>query len=257
MGLLDSQLSPLNPSPQYDNIPKAFNIKELSQEGGVMRTRIDDRILPNYTRGEEIFNMVSHIVGGALGVVVLVLCVVTAAINKNVYGVVSSAIYGSSMIMLYTMSSVYHGLKHERAKKIMQVLDHCTIYFLIAGTYTPIVLSAVRQINAPLAWTMFGIEWGLAALAITLTAIDLKKYEVFSMTCYIVMGWSIIVVFDKVIQALTLYGTALVLIGGILYTIGAVLYAIGKKKKYAHNVFHVFVLFGSLLQFFGILFYAL
>ncbi len=222
-----------------------------------MRTKLADRKLPNYSKGEELFNMVSHIVGGALGIVVLVLCVIKSAYNENVYGIVSSAIYGSTMIMLYTMSSLYHGLRHETSKKVFQVLDHCAIYFLIAGTYMPITLSAVREINAPLGWTLFGIEWALAALATTLTAIDIKKYEVFSMICYICMGWLILGFANVALEALTLNGFLFMLAGGILYTLGAVLYGIGKKRKYAHNIFHVFVFAGSLTQFFGILFYAL
>lgn len=152
------------------------------------RTKLADRALPNYTRGEEIFNMVSHIVGGGLGVIATVLCVVFAALHKNAWGVVGCAVYGVSMIVLYTCSSVYHGLKPPMAKKVMQVLDHCTIYFLIGGTYTPILLSAIRPVSPLWAWTIFGLVWGLAAMAITLTAIDLKKYSKLSMICYIGMG---------------------------------------------------------------------
>ena len=221
------------------------------------RTKLADRKLPDYTRGEELFNMISHIVGGAFGIVVLVLCVIKAAMNGNVYGVVGSAIYGFSMIALYTISSVYHGLKTDLSKKVMQVIDHCTIYFLIAGTYTPVVLSALRVVNPAVAWTIFGIEWGFTALAVTLTAIDLKKYIVFSMTSYIVMGWAILPFYKLTIEAMTYNGFMLLLIGGICYTIGSILYGIGKKKRYMHNVFHVFVLLGSAFQFFAIIFYAL
>lgn len=116
-----------------------------------MRTKLADRKLPNYTKGEEIFNMVSHIVGAVAGIVVLVLCVIAAALNHNPYGVVGSVIYGVTMIMLYTMSSIYHGLRPGMAKKVFQVIDHCTIYLLIAGTYTPIALSAIRAVNPVLA----------------------------------------------------------------------------------------------------------
>ncbi len=222
-----------------------------------MRTKLADRKLPNYTKGEELFNMISHIVGGAMGIVVLVLCVIAAALNSNPAGVVSSAIYGASMIMLYTMSSVYHGLVPGTGKKVLQVLDHCTIYILIAGTYTPIALSAIRPLYPAAGWVLFGIEWALAALAVTLTAIDLKSYGVFSMICYIVMGWAVLMFIPQTLEAVTFNGFMLLLSGGILYTIGAVLYGLGKKKKYMHNVFHVFCIFGSLLQFFAILFYAL
>lgn len=222
-----------------------------------MRTKLADRQLPNYTRGEEIFNMVSHIVGAAAGVIVLVMCVIVAALNHNIYGVLSSVIYGTTMIMLYTMSSIYHGLKNGTAKKVFQVIDHCTIYLLIAGTYTPIALSAIRSVSPVLGWTVFVIEWLLAVLAITLTAIDLEKFGVFSMICYIGMGWSVIVVYKYALVALTFPGFLLLFIGGVFYTIGAILYGLGSRRKYMHNIFHVFVIIGSIMQFFAIVFYAL
>ncbi len=221
------------------------------------RTKLSDRKLPNYYRGEEIMNMVTHIVGGALGVVALVLCVIKAALNGNAYGVVSSAIYGFSMIALYSLSSVYHGLRPSTGKKVMQVLDHCTIYFLIAGTYTVIALSALRPLYPGLGWGMFGFQWALTALCVTLTAIDLKKYQAFSMICYIFMGWAILPFIKQAMVALTPSGFYLLLAGGISYTIGAVLYGIGSKKHWMHSVFHIFVVIGSLLQFLSIYFYGL
>ena len=220
------------------------------------RTKLSDRALPDYTRGEEIMNMVTHIVGGALGIAALTLCVIFAALHDNVYGVVSSSIYGTCMIVLYTMSSVYHGLKPSMGKKVMQVLDHCTIYFLIAGTYTAISLSALRPAYPLLGWGMFAFQWALTALAVTLTAIDLKKYNVFSMICYICMGWAILPFMKQTMEVLTTPGFLLLLFGGIAYTIGAVLYGIGSKKRWMHSVFHIFVVIGSLLQFLCILFYA-
>lgn len=220
------------------------------------RTKLSDRKLPNYSRGEEIMNMVTHIVGGALGIVALVLCVVFAALHRNVYGVVSSAIYGFSLIALYAVSSVYHGLRPNMGKKVMQVIDHCTIYFLIAGTYTVITLSALRPVSPALGWGMFAFEWVLAAIAATLTAIDLKKYNVFSMICYIGMGWAIIPFAGTALEVLTLPGFLLLLSGGIAYTIGAVLYGIGSKMKWMHSVFHIFVVLGSLLHFLSVLLYA-
>ena len=221
------------------------------------RTKLSDRQLPDYTKGEERMNMITHILGGVLGIVALTLCVIRAALHGNVYGVVTSAIYGTTMIVTFTISSVYHGLRPNLGKKVMQVIDHCTIYVLIAGTYTPIVLASIAPKYPALGWTLFGVEWGLAALAITLTAIDLKKYNVFSMICYIGMGWGIIAFIPKVIEVLTLPGFWFLLSGGIAYTIGAVLYGIGSKKPWMHSVFHVFVILGSLLQFFAIFFYCL
>ena len=221
------------------------------------RTKLSDRVLPDYSRGEELMNTVTHIVGGALGVAALTLCVVFAALRHNVYGVVGSAIYGTSLIALYTVSSVYHGLKPGMGKKVMQIVDHCTIYFLIAGTYTVIVLSAIRPRYPVLGWGLFAFEWAMAALATTLTAIDLKKYNVISMICYIGLGWAIIPFARQALEFLTLPGFLFLLLGGIAYTIGAVLYGIGSRKKWMHSVFHIFVVLGSVLQFFAVLLYAI
>lgn len=221
------------------------------------RTKLSDRQLPDYTRGEEIMNMVTHIVGGAIGIVALTLCVIRAALHGNVYGVVTSAIYGATMITMFTISSVYHGLKPTLGKKVMQVIDHCTIYFLIAGTYTVIVLSAIRPKYPALGWSLFGFEWAMVALATTLTAIDLKKYSVFSMICYIGMGWAVIPFARQALEALTLPGFLLLLFGGIAYTIGSILYGLGKRRKWMHSIFHIFVILGAVLQFFSVLFYAI
>ncbi len=223
----------------------------------ITRTKLADRALPNYSRGEELMNTITHAAGGALGIAALVLCIVFAAKNHNVYGVVGSAIYGVSMIALYTISSVYHGLHPSMGKKVMQVIDHCTIYFLIAGTYTVIVLSGLRPLYPKLGWGLFAFEWALAAIAITLTAIDLRAFRVFSMVCYIGMGWAILPFAAQARQALGFTGFQLLLWGGIAYTIGAVLYGIGSKKKWMHSVFHIFVVLGSVLQFFSVLLYAL
>ena len=220
------------------------------------RTKLRDRVLPDYTRGEERMNTITHIVGGGLAIAALVLCVVFAALHHNVYGIVSSAIYGVSMIALYTVSSVYHGMKPGMGKKVMQVVDHCTIYFLIAGTYTVMALSAIRPVYPKIGWGLFIFEWVMAAIATTLTAIDLKKYNVLSMICYIGLGWAILPFMAETYEVLTLPGFLLLLFGGIAYTVGAVLYGIGAKKRWMHSVFHIFVVLGSVLQFFAVLFYA-
>ena len=221
------------------------------------KTGFKNRPLPDYTKGEEIFNMVSHIVGGAVGVAALVLCIIFSAVHKNGYALAGSIVYGVSMITLYTMSSVYHGLRAGTAKRVMQVLDHCTIYLLIAGTYTPILLSAMRPIDPVASWVLLGVVWGLSAIAITLTAIDLKKYAVFSMICYIGMGWCIVVKIPLLIAAVGWGGFWLILAGGLCYTAGAVLYGMGKKKRYMHSVFHLFVVAGSVLHLLAILLYAI
>ncbi len=222
------------------------------------RTKLKDRILPNYTKGEEIFNMTSHIVGAVLGIVAIVLCVVMAASHGNGYGVVSGAIYGTTMLILYTMSSIYHGLSpRNKGKKVMQVLDHCTIFLLIAGSYTPFALCTFREYDTATGWTIFGIIWAMAILGIVLNAIDLKKYKKFSMICYLGMGWAIIFRINLLPILLPLGALVLLVAGGLAYTIGAILYGVGKKHKWMHSVFHLFILLGSLLQFFCILLYVM
>lgn len=221
------------------------------------RQKLSDRSLPYYTKGEEIFNMVSHIVGGAVGITALALCVIFAALHGNTFGVVGSAIYGASMIILYTMSSIYHGLKPAlTAKKVFQVIDHCSIFLLIAGTYTPITLSSLRAADPVLGWTIFGVIWGVAALGITLNSIDIKKYKIFSAICYLVMGWCIVFAWKQTVAALGMGGIVLLLAGGISYTVGALFYYFFKKKRYMHSVFHLFVVFGSILHMLSILFYV-
>lgn len=222
------------------------------------RTKLKDRVLPQYTKGEEITNMVTHIVGGAIGIVALVLCVIWAAFHGNVYGVVSSSIFGFTMILLYTMSSVYHGLRPElTAKKVFQIIDHCSIFLLIAGTYTPITLCSLREQNAALGWIVFGVIWGLAILGITINSIDIKAFAKLSMAGYIIMGWLVILTIKQVVIAVGTGGMVFLALGGIAYTIGAVLYGIGKKKRYMHSVFHIFTVIGSLLHFFCIFYYVI
>jgi len=215
--------------------------------------------LPPYSRKEEIFNMVTHIVGGALGIAALALCVVFSALHQNPWAVVSSSIYGASIILLFTVSSIYHGLVPVKAKKVFRVLDHCTIYLLIAGTYTPILLSSLRVVAPAMAWVVFGIVWGSAALAITLTAVDMQKFQVFSMIAYLAMGWCVLICLKDTIRAVGAVGMLLIFIGGVLYTIGAVIYGVGKKKNkpYVHTIFHFFVLFACILHFFAIFFYVI
>lgn len=219
------------------------------------RTSLRDRILPDYTKGEEIFNMVSHIVGAAFGIAYLVLCIVMAAKHHNPYGVVGASIYGASVILLFTVSSIYHGLTHTTAKKVFQIIDHCMIYIMIAGTYTPITLSAIRPLSTAVGWTIFGIVWGVTFMAMTFTAIDHNKFKILSMICYLALGWCIVGFWPITYRAITFNGAVFLAIGGVLYTVGAILYGIGKKHRYVHSLFHLFVIAASLMHFFCILFY--
>lgn len=221
------------------------------------RIKLSERELPDYSKGEEIMNMVTHIVGGGLGVLILIVCVLKPALQRNVQGIIGAAVYGFTMVSLYTVSSVYHGLRPCTGKKVMQIIDHCTIYFLICGTYTPILLSAFVPAYPMLGWTLLAVQWALAILAATLTAIDLRRYRIFSMICYICMGWAIIFFLPQTLHVLSAPGFLLLLSGGIAYTIGAVLFGIGAKVHWMHSVFHIFVVIGSVLQFFAIILYVL
>lgn len=221
------------------------------------RTCIKDRVLPTYTKGEEIFNMTTHIVGAGIGAIALILCVLASCLKDSGTALVCGIIFGVSAISLYTVSSIYHGLRKGTAKKVFQVLDHCTIYFLIAGTYTPMLLCGLVRTNRLAAALTFIAVWGLTALAITLNAIDLKKYKTFSMICYIGIGWAIIFSISDMYAALGTVGFWLLLSGGIVYTVGAVFFKIGAKKKYFHSIFHIFTIIGTVLHALSVIFYAI
>ena len=214
------------------------------------RTKLCDRVLPQYCRGEECMNMVTHIAGGGLAVIGAALLLWKAS---GAAQLICAVIYCVSMIGVYTMSSIYHGLHAGTGKKVMQVIDHCAIYFLIAGTYTPITVCAFAPVYPVIGWGLTAAQWALTALAVTLTAIDLHKYKVFSMICYIAMGWGIIFFLPQTIQVMTQAGFCWLLAGGIAYTIGAVLFGLGKKLPWMHAVFHIFVILGSAFQYVAIL----
>jgi hemolysin III len=237
----------------YANGLSAQGIKRIKRK----RIKLCDRILPSYTKGEEIFNMVTHIVGGAIGIITLALCVIKAALGANVSGIICGAVFGVSMIMLYTVSSIYHGLRHGTAKKVFQIIDHCTIYFLIAGTYTPMLICALAPTHPVSAWITFAGVWGLTALSVTLTAIDIAKYKVFSMVSYIGMGWAIIFSIKHMFDAIGPVGFSLLLSGGLLYTGGVLFFKAGGKKRYFHSIFHIFVILGSISHALCVLFFAM
>ena len=204
--------------------------------------------LPSYTRGEEIFNMTTHIAGGGLGLIALIACVIVAAFNRNVWGIVSGGIYGFCVILLFTMSSVYHGLHIELPKKIFRIIDHCTIFVLIAGTYTPITLCRFREVYPYDAWIMFGAIWGFAVLGIVLNSIDMRRFKVFSIICYLGMGWMVVFRIDRLISVLGVNFFVMILLGGVFYTVGVLFYAKGKQVKFMHSVFHLFVNVASILH---------
>lgn len=221
----------------------------------IKRTKLDDRQLPYYTKGEEIFNMVSHIVGGALGIVALILCII---FSKDGYALFSAIVYGVSMILLYTMSSIYHGLSPKlKAKKVFQIMDHCSIFVLIAGTYTPVLLCSIRKYDAFWAWLLFALVWIATVIGISLNAIDIESNKKFSMVCYIVMGWCIVFKINLLPEALPMAGIWLLVLGGLAYTIGVVFYILQHKIRYMHSIWHLWILVGSILHFLCIILYVI
>ncbi len=208
---------------------------------------------PVYSLAEELMSSISHGVGTLLAVAALVVGVVMAAIYSDAWCVVSMAVYGATLVILYSMSTIYHGLKPNKGKRVFRVLDHCSIFLLIAGTYTPLTLVSLRGV---LGWVLFGIVWTAAILGIVLNAVNLNRFKAFSMICYIAMGWVIVFAFKPLLDVMRTGGIVLLITGGVAYTIGAVLYGIGKKVKYMHSVFHFFVLAGSILHYFCILLYV-
>ena len=194
---------------------------------------------------------------GALGIIALILLPLFSAIHHNPYGIISGIIMGISMIVLYTMSSIYHGLSPNlKAKKVFQIFDHCAIFLLIAGTYTPFCLCTLRNYNTKLGWTIFAIIWTTAIFGIIINSIDIKKYKIISMICYLLMGWCIIFKISILPSLLTKTGFCLLLAGGIVYSLGAILYILGKKKKYIHSIFHIFILIATMLHFLCVLLYV-
>ncbi len=202
-----------------------------------------------YTLGEEIFNSVSHGTGGLLAIAGTAVLIVVAAIYSDAWGVVSSSVYGASLIILYTMSTLYHAITNDKAKKFFRIMDHDTIFFLIAGTYTPITLVPLR---GPLGWVLFGIVWGAAILGIVLNSIDLEKFRKPSVVCYVAMGWVIVAAIKPMLEKVSPISLWFLLIGGLFYTVGIIFYA-KKDIKFFHSVWHLFTIGGSVFHYFAIL----
>lgn len=199
--------------------------------------------LPRYTLGEEVFSAVSHGVSALFAIAALVLLLVFC--EKTPLKVVSVSVYGAMMVLLYTVSTIYHGLGLNRAKVVFRSLDHCTIFLLIAGTYTPITLVCL---GGALGWTMFGVVWAAAVLGVVLNAVSVERFKKVSMVCYLAMGWVVVFAMKTFVAHVSGLGFWCLLAGGIAFTAGAVLYGVGKKVPYMHSVFHLFVLAGSVLH---------
>lgn len=210
--------------------------------------------IPKYTLGEELMNSISHGIGALFGIAALVLCIVKSCNPLNGYKLASSITFSITTTLLYLMSCLYHALKVNRAKRVFRVMDHCTIFLLIAGTYTPYTLVTLHGLTG---WILFGVVWGVGILGIVLNSISLKRFAKLSVACYIALGWVVIFASKQLISALDRTGFWLLLAGGIAYTIGAVLYGIGSRKRYFHSVFHFFCLIGTTLHFMSIYCYVL
>lgn len=205
--------------------------------------------IKSYTLGEEIFNSISHGTGSLLAIAGTAVLIVLCAVYSNAWAVVSACVYGASLIILYTMSTLYHAITNEKAKKFFRIMDHNTIFFLIAGTYTPYTLVTLHGV---LGWILFGIVWGSAAIGIVLNSIDLEKFRKPSVVCYILMGWVIIIAIKPMMKSLPNISLDFLLIGGVLYTIGIIFYVL-KKVKWFHSVWHLFTVAGSVFHYFSVL----
>ena len=195
-----------------------------------------------YTLGEEIFNSTSHAIGAILSILALIIMIWLSVSTKNTVGVISSIVFGFTLILLYTSSTLYHALTNKTAKKVFQIFDHCSIYLLIAGSYTPF---ALMVIGGSKGWIIFGIIWLCAVLGIILNSINLKKFQLFSIVLYVGMGWTAIFYIKDIFASLDVGGIILLAVGGVLYTLGIIFYLV-KKIKYFHSIWHLFVLAGSM-----------
>jgi len=210
------------------------------------------------TTGEEIANAVTHVVGSHLGAAMLAILVWQGATSGAdvAWKVTGAAVFGASIILLYAVSSTYHAVTYAPAKRVLHVMDHMAIFFLIAGSYTPFCLVSLRPGHPALAWTIFGVEWGMAALGILFKVWTTGRFRYVSTLAYVVMGWVAVLAFVPLARALHGAGTMWLMLGGGLYTLGCVFY-LWKSLPYAHMVWHLFVLAGTICHFFCILWHVM
>ena len=212
----------------------------------------NDYGLPKQSLGEEIANSITHGIGAALATAGLTILVVFAALKGDAWRVVAFAIYGGSLVLMYTSSTLYHSITNKKAKRYFRIMDHSSIFVLIAGTYTPITLLALRDTGW--GWTIFGLIWGLAILGILFKLMFYGKLEKLSVVFYILMGWLAVVAIKPMLANLPTGLLIWIALGGISYTLGIIFYA-WTNLRYSHSIWHLFVLGGSICHFFGILLY--
>jgi len=206
-----------------------------------------------YSVHEEIANSITHGIGILFSVAALGVITAFSSVFGNAWHIVSCSIYSGTMIFMYTASTLYHSIPLLKAKSVLRVLDHCAIFLLIAGTYTPLTLVSLR---GPWGWTLFGIVWGLAILGILAQVLLSQKYHWISIGIYLGMGWAIVAAVKPMLSAMATGGLVLLLVGGLCYTLGIFFY-IRKKMPYSHAIWHLFVLAGTVFQFFSILLYVI
>lgn len=221
--------------------------KDITNKTEWRAERRKELSLPSYSLLEEVMNAITHGAGAVLAIAGLVALLVSAP--HHALTMVSVLVFGATMILLYTVSTLYHALDICKGKKIFQILDHCTIFLLIAGTYTPIALLCF---GGTIGWVILGIVWGVSAVGIVLNAVDLQRFKTFSMVCYIGLGWLVVFFFKPLIEHLDRTSIIYLIVGGVFYTVGAMLYGIGKKVKYMHSIWHLFVLAGTIFHYFVI-----
>lgn len=208
---------------------------------------------PRYTLGEEIANSVIHGVGIVLGIAGLGVLTAFASLRGDVWHIVGCSIFGAALILLYTTSTLYHSIPHPRAKAVMRMLDHSAIFILIAGTYTPFLLVNLR---GPWGWSLLGVIWGLTLIGIALRIVRGRRSTLLSVGLYVGMGWAVVVAIEPMLDRVAPGGLLLLLLGGLAYTLGVVFY-VWKRLPYHHAIWHGFVLAGSILHYFAILFYVI
>lgn len=210
-----------------------------------------------YSRTEEWISSISHMSGGGLAVIGLVLCIIKGIMRRSWWYGITGAVFCITMIGMYTCSAVYHGLYNNNGKKAMRLVDHTMVFCLIAGSITPYALVTLRQANPVIGWVLFGVAWGCTAAAAAMIFISFEKTKIPQMILCLAEGWMVIVLVKQLYTLLSPAGFWLLLSGGISYTVGAILYGIGSKKKYFHCVFHFFVIAGTVLHFVSIYLYVL
>lgn len=207
-----------------------------------------DFIRRKYTIGEEIFNSISHGTGALLSIAGTVILIVFCAIYADARAVVTASIYGASLIMLYTMSTLYHAITNEKAKKVFRILDHNMIFLLIAGTYTPYTVACL---NNKIGWILFGCIWGATVVGIIFSSISIRRFSRISTICCLIMGWAALVAIKPLYDSISTLSLALLITGGVFYTVGIIFYLM-RESKYMHSVWHIFVIGGSIMHYFSI-----